>query len=62
MLKLMLMSVLFATFLLPAAAASSRRPRSALRNLVIAMLLGRAAPLAVLCWAAATTEDADVGV
>src|SRR5439155_3764067 len=33
-----------------------------LNTIVIAMLLGRAAPLAVLCWAAATTEDADVGV
>jgi len=43
LLKLMLMSVLFATFLLPAAAASSRRPRSALRNLVIAMLLAEMA-------------------
>ncbi|HYV67720.1 MAG TPA: hypothetical protein VE964_15850 [Myxococcales bacterium] len=38
MLKLLLISVLFATFLLPLASASSRRPRSALRNLLIAML------------------------
>ena len=43
MLKLLLLSVLFATFLLPVAAASSRRPRRALRNLVIAMLLAEVA-------------------
>jgi len=42
-LKLLLISVLFATFLLPVAAASSRRPVRALRNLVIAILLAEVA-------------------
>jgi hypothetical protein len=42
-LKLLLISVLFATFLLPAAAASSRRPRRALRNLIAAILLAELA-------------------
>ena len=35
---------------------------AALTTLVLAMLIGRAGPLAVLWWVAATCEDADVGV
>jgi hypothetical protein len=42
-LKLLLISVLFATFLLPAAAASSRMPRRALRNLIASVLLAELA-------------------
>ena len=42
-LKLLLISVLFATFLLPSAAASSRRPRRALRNLIVSILLAELA-------------------
>jgi hypothetical protein len=42
-LKLLLISVLFATFFLPAAVASSRRPRRALRNLIASILLAELA-------------------
>jgi hypothetical protein len=42
-LKLLLMSLLFATFLLPAAAAPARRPLSALRALLISMLIAELA-------------------
>ena len=42
-LKLLLTSVLFATFLLPAAAASSRRPGRALRKLMVSILLAELA-------------------
>jgi hypothetical protein len=42
-LKLLLMSVLFATFLLPAAAASGRKPVSALRAALISFLIAELA-------------------
>jgi hypothetical protein len=42
-LKLLLISVLLATFLLPAAAASSKRPARALRGLLISVLLAEVA-------------------
>ncbi len=42
-LKLLLMSVLFATFLLPAAAASGKKPLSALRAMLISFLLAELA-------------------
>ena len=38
-LKLLLISVVFATFLLPALAASSRKPLNALRAMLITMLV-----------------------
>ncbi len=38
-LKLLLISVVFATFLLPALAASSRKPLNALRAMLISMLV-----------------------
>jgi len=42
-LKLLLMSVLFATFLLPAAAASGRKPVTALRAALISFLIAELA-------------------
>jgi hypothetical protein len=38
-LKLLLMSVLFATFLVPAAAASGKKPLQALRFMLVSILL-----------------------
>lgn len=43
MLTLFLMSILLATFLLPAAAASARRPRRALRSLLVAIFVSEVA-------------------
>jgi len=43
MLKLLLSSVLFATFLLPVTVASSRRPGRALRKLIVSILLAELA-------------------
>ena len=43
MLKLLLTSVLFATFLLPVAVASSRSPARALRKLMVSILLAELA-------------------
>jgi hypothetical protein len=42
-LKLLLMSVLFATFLLPAAAASGKKPIGALRAALISFLIAELA-------------------
>jgi hypothetical protein len=42
-LKLLLTSVLFATFLLPVAVASSRSPARALRKLMVSILLAELA-------------------
>ncbi len=42
-LKLLLISVLFATFLLPAAAASGKKPLNALRAMLTSMLLAELA-------------------
>ncbi len=43
MLKLLLMSVLFATFVLPAVAASGKRPLSSLRSMLISILFAELA-------------------
>jgi len=42
-LKLLLMSVLFATFLVPAAAAAGKKPLSALRLMLVSILLAELA-------------------
>jgi len=42
-LKLLLMSVLFATFLVPAAAASGKKPLPALRLMLVSILLAELA-------------------
>jgi hypothetical protein len=42
-LKLLLMSVLFATFVLPAVAASGKRPVNSLRSMLISILLAELA-------------------